>query len=491
MVRTPRVAVVGAGMSGLCMAAQLQRAGITGYTVFEKADQVGGTWRENTYPGLTCDVPSKFYQYTFAPNPDWTKLFPSGGEIWSYFDKVTDLFGIREHIRFGGEVRSAEYVDGAWHVLASDGTREEFDFLIAACGILHRPRYPSIEGIDSFRGDMFHSARWDGSVPLQGRRVGVIGTGSTGVQIVTALAGRCDRVLSFQRTPPWLLPFGNRPTSRAVRAAHRRIPGFGLVAYYFWRQVFESFTPALTQPGLRRRLVQWISRRHLRRSVPDPELRKKLTPDYEPGCKRFVVSSTFYDAVQRDDVSLVTTGVQRIEERGVRTTDGTLHEVDVLVLATGFDAHAYMRPMQLVGEDGATIDSEWEHQPRAYHTVAIPGFPNFFVFMGPNSPVGNYSLTAIAESQSEHVMHWIDQWSSGAVDSVSPRRAATEKFNREVREAMPETVWASGCDSWYVGQDGHPELFPWPPQRHRAMMRDVRHSDFTLVPGGESGQDRR
>lgn len=488
--REPRIAIVGTGMSGICMAAQLERAGISTYVVFEKTGQVGGTWRDNTYPGLTCDVPSKFYQYTFAPEPDWTHLFPAGNEIWNYFDRVVDSFGIRDHIRFHTEVISAEYQDGQWQVTTADGGQEEFDFLIAACGILHHPRYPSIEGMDSFAGDMFHTARWDHSVPIDGRRVAVVGTGSTGVQVVAALAGRCAKTMMFQRTAPWLLPFGNRRTSRIVRAAHRRVPALNLASYRFWRMVFELFTPALTKPGLRRWLVQNLSRRHLRKTVKDLDLRRKLTPSYEPGCKRFVVSSTFYDAVQRDNVDVVTDAIEQIETTGVRTKDGTLHEADVVVLATGFEAHAYMRPMKLVGEGGLTIEDAWRDGPRAYHTVAVPGFPNFFMFMGPNSPVGNYALTAIAESQGEHIMYWIERWRAGAIDVVTPRSDATARFNREIRAAMRGTVWASGCDSWYIGRDGQPELFPWPPNKHRAILRDVRPTDFTTQVWGPDGQVR-
>jgi cation diffusion facilitator CzcD-associated flavoprotein CzcO len=475
--RMPRVAIVGAGMSGICMAARLKDAGIHTFTIFEKSDRLGGTWRDNTYPGLACDVPSRFYQFTFAPNPDWTHLFSPGDEIWAYFDGVADKLGIRAHIRFGTEVVSGRHQNGVWQVETSDGQHAEFDFLISATGILHHPRYPTIDGLASFAGDVFHSARWDHDVPIEGRRVAVLGTGSTGVQIVVGTAGVAGRVLMFQRTAQWILPLANREYTALTRAAHRWIPRLNAFSYQLWRRIFETFAPALTRPGWQRRFVQWGCRRHLRR-IEDPALRAKMTPDYEPMCKRLVVSSAFFETIQRDDVEVVTEGIAHIEERGIVTTDGTLHEIDVLVLATGFDAHAYLRPMQLEGEGGLTLDEAWRDGPQAYHTVAVPGFPNFFMFMGPNSPVGNYSLTAIAETQAAHVMHWIDGWRRGELDTVAPSREATDAFRAEIRAAMPHTVWTTGCDSWYIGQDGQPELFPWTPDRHRALLRDVRSEDF-------------
>ena len=485
--RNPRVAIVGAGMSGLCMAIQLKRAGILDFTIFEKSDRLGGTWRDNTYPGLACDVPSRFYQFTFAPNPHWTHLYSPGDEIWQYFDGLADRFGVRQHIRFGTEVVSGRHEDGAWLVETSDGQSAGFDFLISATGILHHPRYPTIDGLNSFGGDLFHSARWDHDVPLEGRRLAVLGTGSTGVQIVVGTAGVAGRVLLFQRTPQWILPLANREYTALTRWAHRRFPRLNSFSYKAWRRIFETFAPALTAPGWQRRYVQWVCRRHLRK-ITNPELRRRMTPDYEPMCKRLIVSSDFIETIQRDDVDVVTEGIDHIEERGIVTTDGKLHEIDVLVLATGFDAHAYLRPMELVGDGGLTLDEAWRDGPQAYHTVAVPGFPNFFMFMGPNSPVGNYSLTAIAEEQAAHVMYWLDTWRRGEVETVVPSRAATDAFRARIRDAMPNTVWTTGCESWYIGQDGQPELFPWTPARYRALLSDIRPGDFETTPFVRAGE---
>jgi cation diffusion facilitator CzcD-associated flavoprotein CzcO len=477
--RTPSVAIIGAGMSGLCMAAQLKMAGIDTFTIYEKAGDLGGTWRDNTYPGLACDIPSRFYQFTFSPKPDWTHLFSPGAEIWGYFDSVADRFGLKEHIEFNTKVVAAEFADDCWRLRTDAGDESTVDFLISATGILHHPRYPQIAGLDTFEGSVFHSARWDHDVAVEGKRVAVIGTGSTGAQIVTALAGVTGRLELFQRTAQWVFPLPNPSYSRRTHALQKYVPGLSGLTYRCMRMLFEFFARALIKPGLRRRFIARTCRTNLL-TVRDPDLRRKLTPDYQPMCKRLVISSGFYKAVQKPNVEVVTAGIDHIAPEGIVTDDGVLHEVDVLVLATGFDAHAYMRPLELVGDHGLTLSEAWEAGAHAYHTVALPGFPNFFMLMGPHSPVGNYSLTAIAESQVEHIMGWIQRWREGKFSAVAPTQQATARFNAHMRASMPGTVWVTGCQSWYLGKDGLPELWPWTPDRHRAMLRHVDPDDFDV-----------
>jgi cation diffusion facilitator CzcD-associated flavoprotein CzcO len=474
------VAVIGAGMSGLCMGVKLQQAGIEEFTIFEKTPDLGGTWRDNTYPGLVCDVPSRFYQFTFDLNPDWTHRFSPGPEIWRYFARVADRHRLRERIRFETEVVSARHDGSAWQLKTDAGEEQEVDFLISACGVLHHPRHPELEGLDSFAGASFHSARWDHDVQLQGRRVGVIGTGSTGVQIVTALAGIARPLVMFQRTAQWILPYPNSRYSRLTRALHRRFPAIDHLSLRLTQRFFEWFSRALTEPGLRRRVVGAACRAHLR-SVRDPELRRKLTPTYQPMCKRLVVSSGFYGAVARDDVEVVETAIERVEPAGVRTRDGALHELDVLVLATGFDSHAYLRPLELTGPDGQTLEEAWAQGPRSYRTVALPGFPNFFMLIGPQSPVGNYPLTAIAETQADYAISWMRRWREGRIERAVPRADAAARFEAERRDAMPGTVWVTGCQSWYLGPDGVPEIWPWVPDRHREMLAEPIEEEFELV----------
>jgi len=479
-LREPRIAIVGAGMSGICLGALLLRAGIGTFTVYEKSGRTGGTWRDNTYPGIACDVPSRFYQYSFARNPGWSRTMSPGAEIDAYFEKVARDTGVHDRIRFGTEVTGIDRTDGCWTVTAADGSTAAYDFVVSATGILHHPRYPDIDGLDSFAGAAFHSARWDHGVALDGRRVGLVGTGSTGAQIIGDLGGRASELVVFQRTPHWVMQLGNPEFSAFNAWLHRRFPAYDALTYHGWRLFIESFSPALLRPGLARRFASWQIRRQLER-VADPVLREKLTPDFEPMCRRLVVSSNFYDAIQRDDVTLVTDGIERIEPAGVRTTDGVLHRCDVLVLATGFDAHAYLRPIAVTGPDGRTLDETWADGPRAYRTVTVPGFPNFFLFMGPNSPVGNYSLVAIAEAQAGHVLTWIERWRRGEIETTVPSEAATDAYYAEVEAAMPDTVWATGCTSWYVGQAGRVELYPWSPRHFRASLAPVDDEDHVIT----------
>ncbi|MFB7716813.1 flavin-containing monooxygenase [Nocardia sp. NPDC056100] len=482
MTRQPRVVIIGAGMSGICMAITLLRNGFDDLTIYEKAERGGGTWRDNTYPGLSCDVPSRFYQFTFAPNPGWSHFFSPGPEIDAYFARVASEYGLPARTRFGTEVTAAEFQDGRWSLTTANGDSDSADFVITATGLLHHPRLPHITGMETFAGASFHSARWDHSVPLSGKRIGVIGTGSTGVQIVSALAGDAAHVDMFQRTPHWVLPIPNFRYSRAGSALYRGLPVLNKVSYRLLRGVFEWFAVALIEPGQRRDFIETLCRISLLR-IRDGELRAALTPDFDPMCKRLIISSGFFTAVNRDDVRIVTAAIDHIEPRGVVTVDGDLHELDVLVYATGFDAHAFMRPMKLTGRDGMTIDRAWAETPRGFQTVTIPGFPNLFTLIGPHSPVGNYALTAIAESQADHILGWIQRWSTREFDSVEPKQQATDDFNAAIREAMPGTVWASGCDSWYLGPDGTPELWPWTPDRHRNMMRHPDTADYTLRSG--------
>jgi len=470
--RTPEVAIVGAGMSGLCMALKLKRAGIESFTIYEKGEDLGGTWRENTYPGLTCDVPSRFYQYSFEPNPDWTHLFSPGKEIWGYLDAVAARHELRNHIRFSSEILEARFEEPRWHIRTSGGEPLTADFLICATGVLHHPRYPDIAGLDDFAGHVFHSARWDHSAALEGRRVAIVGTGSTAVQIIGATAAKAGHLAVFQRTPQWVVRVPNPRYLGFAARLYRRLPRLNGLAYRGMQAGFSLLARALVEPGWQRSLIGWMCRRNLA-SVGDRKLRESLTPDYQPMCKRLVISPGFYDAMQRDNVTLVTEAIERVEPGGIRTQDGVLHEVDVLVLATGFDAHAYMRPLQLTGTGGVTLEQAWRDGPRAYRTVALPHFPNLFVLMGPHSPIGNYSLFPIAEAQADFAMRWILDWQAGALDTVAPTQLATDDFNADMRAAMPSTVWVTGCKSWYLGKDGLPELWPWIPGRHREMLDEL------------------
>ncbi|MCK9248269.1 MAG: NAD(P)/FAD-dependent oxidoreductase [Solirubrobacteraceae bacterium] len=477
-LRTPTVAIIGAGVSGLCMAIRLRGIGVETFTIHEKGHAVGGTWRDNTYPGLYCDVPSRYFQYSFAPNPDWTRVFSPGPEIGRYLRDVADRHGITDRITFGSEITEGRWVDGRWRLSGPDGPVGDADFVFTGCGFLHRPSIPDLPGLDAFAGPTFHSSAWDHGVDLADARVGIVGMGSTAVQVVTALAGSTRSLTQFARTPQWILPLPNRRYTRLARWAYRRFPGLNDRAYRGHRWLFERVVvTALVHDGWQRRLVAAICRRRLR-TIRDPDLRRRLTPTYAAGCKRLIVSTGYHRAIQHPDVAFVDDAIDRIEPRGVRTADGTLHELDVLVLATGFDTQALVRPTEFVGPDGRRLSDAWADGPRGYRTVAVPGLPNLLMAMGPNSPVNASSMVNVAETQVGYAIDLVQRWRRGEVDAVAPTEDAARRFTDDARSALTGTVWVTGCDSWYMGPDGTPQIWPWLPDRHRRMLAHVELEDF-------------
>jgi len=476
-----RVVVIGAGMSGILAAIELQRAGIDDVVVYEKADRLGGTWRENTYPGLTCDVPSHFYSYSFALNPEWSQRFPPGAEIEAYFEDVARRYGVDARIRYGAEVSRCAFEGGRWRLATGDGRTDVADVVIAATGVLHHPAYPDIAGLDTFAGACFHSARWDHAVPLDGRRVGVVGTGSTAVQIVTALVDRVAGLHLFQRTPQWIAPAANPAYTDEEKETFRREPAAMEAIREDTTRAFEDgFANVLVDVDSPMLLaIQQVCEANLD-TVRDPVLREKLRPTYRAACKRLVMSDGFYEAIQRPNATLVTEGIERVEPRGVRTRDGALHELDVLVLATGFRVDRFVRPMRVIGRDGVALDDVWEEGPFAYMALTVPELPNFFMLNGPNGPVGNFSLIEVAELQMRYVMQLIDGVRSGRCREVSPARAAMARFDAERRQAAKTTIWNSGCKSWYLDAGGLPTAWPWTFDRFREEMAGPRLDDFEL-----------
>jgi cation diffusion facilitator CzcD-associated flavoprotein CzcO len=476
--RDLQICIVGAGMSGLLMGIRLKEDEIESFRIYEKAASLGGTWRENTYPGLTCDVPSFFYSYSFEPNPDWSHRFSPGPEILAYFERVAAKYDLPPHIAFNEKIESARYEDGRWQIETGSGEKVTADVFITACGALHQWRYPDIDGLEKFEGAMFHSAAWDHDVPLEGKRIGVVGNGSSGVQMMAPLSEVASQLTLFQRTAQWIMPVGNKAYTPDERRRTRRFPLLARIARMYYQRVFESFSAAVVQPGRFRKAIAARCRAYLA-SVEDPELRRKLTPDYEPMCKRLIMSRDFYPTLAKEHVELVTEGIDHVEARGVVTKDGTLHELDVLVLATGFDAHAWGID-NVVGEDGLSLKEAWARGTRTYRSIAVPGFPNFFMLIGPNSPIGNLSLIDVAEVQTEYIMRCIRMLRRGRAKALAPRREATERFHASVLEAMKDTVWVTGCNSWYLDADGVPNTWPWTAKRFHKDMRRPDLSDFEL-----------
>ncbi|MDF0529113.1 NAD(P)/FAD-dependent oxidoreductase [Tsukamurella sp. 8F] len=479
MSREPRVAIIGAGISGIATAYTLRQAGFTDVVVLEKGSDVGGVWHWNRYPGLTCDVPSQLYQFSFAPKADWSRVWASGREIQRYHRDVCDRLGLSERIRLNTEVVSAEYADGTWTLTDQRGERIVVDFLICATGVLHNPAIPDLPGLGDFAGRLVHTARWDDEIVTDGRRVGVIGTGSTGVQVVSALAPGARSVTHFVRSPQWILWAPMRiPQPRIAGRVLRRAPRLHSRVYDAFLRASGILADIVTTPSWRRRAVQAYARLSLRLQVRDPRLREMLTPDYQPLCKRQVVSGSYYRALQRADTELVTDGIAQVTPTGVTTVDGRHHELDVLVLATGFRTHDYMRPMHVVGRDGLTLDQAWTSGPRAYRMTAIPGFPNLFTVLGPNSPTGSISLQHSAELTARYIAQWLERFRRGEVDTVEVTGAATERFQEQVAGAMGPTVWNTGCSSWYLTEGGAIDLWPFDRATMERMLAAPDESDF-------------
>jgi cyclohexanone monooxygenase len=480
--RQLRIAVIGAGASGLMSLIKLREAGITDVTVFEKAASLGGTWRDNRYPGLSCDVPSLAYRYSFEPNSEWSHVCAPGPEILGYLKNVARKYDLERDIRYGREVLAADYADGKWHIVTSKGDEGRFDAVLAAAGVLHHPALPDIEGLDTFAGEAFHTARWPENLSLKGKRVGIVGTGSTATQITGAIIGEVAKLSLFQRTPQWILPLANDPIPEEQRQAYRDDPA--LLEEEFERLCLEQtskFAAAVVGENPRAyATLERYCREHLD-LVTDPELRAKLTPDYKVGCKRLIMSGEFYQAIQQPNAELVTERIARAEPEGLRTGNGRLHELDVLVLATGFDAHKIMSPMIVTGRGGKRLDAAWADAQEAYLAVTIPDFPNWFMIGGPNSPVGNFSWLQTAELQFAYSLQLIELLRRGKAREIAPRHEALRAFNDAVKAKMPDTVWASGCKSWYINRHGHVASWPWTFEKFKADMRAPIIEDYEIA----------
>lgn len=480
--RQPRIAIIGAGMSGIAAVVKLRKAGYTDLTVFEKANTVGGTWRENRYPGLSCDIPAAWYSFSFAKNPDWKHRFAYGPEIQAYMERTARDFDVLSVVRFNCAVVKLQYQAPIWQLHTAQGDVETFDVVVAATGVLHHPAVPDFKGLDQFQGQAFHTARWPENLDLRGKRVGVIGTGSTSAQIVGAITDQVAHLTLFQRTPQWMHPLPQVAYSRVWRWLLRKVPALNTARYWFWLLAIENlFAEATLGNKVFLRYIQWACERHLRKQVTDTKLREQLRPQYQAACKRLIFCSNFYPAISRDNANLCTAGIERIETKGVRSADGQLHELDVLILATGFDVAKFVLPTQVIGEDGRDLETFWNGTPRAHRSVGVPGFPNFWMVEGPTGPVGNISLILVSEYQIDHLISVLNKMRDEGLTEVVPKETAFAQYNATMAEAAQRTVWfTGGCDSWYLDRDGIPNIYPWRPRQFRAEMHRPRWEEYEL-----------
>ena len=480
--RNPAVVIIGAGMTGILMTIKLRAAGIHDIVVLEKKDSVGGTWRENTYPGAACDVPAHMYTYDFEPNPHWSHFFARGPEIRQYFEDVANKYNVKRDIRFNEAVTDAHYHQGKWTITSSLGNTYVADFIVCATGILHHPKFPDIQGLETFQGKIFHTAQWDHTVNINAHtRVGVIGTGSTAAQAIPELINSGAEVKVFQRTAQWLLHMPDIQFSKTFKSLMARFPMLCKAHRFMGKFVLEHlFTKAVTGHFLQKHLVEFLCKTNLRLSIKDKTLREKLRPNYQVGCKRIVINTTFYKAIQKPNAQLITDAIDCITEKGIKTKDGKIHELDVIVLSTGFNAFNFMRPMNLTGRHNLHINTAWQEKISVYRSTLIPDYPNFFLMLGPNTPIGNFSVIAMSEVQGDYLIKIINKWRTKAFDEVEAKVDATDAFNAYVREGLKGTSWVGGCQSWYLDAQGNPILWPYTWQRWVDEMQEPQMAHMNL-----------
>ena len=452
---TPSVAVIGTGFGGMAAVIELKRRGFDDIVVFEKGDDVGGVWRENTYPGAACDVPSPFYSYSFEPNPRWPHRFSRQPAILDYMRHVADKYDVRRHVRFGTEVTAASYdaATGRWTVELSTGDPVVVDVLVSAVGQLSRPSYPEIEGADSFDGPMFHSAEWDHEVDLAGKRVAVIGTGASAIQFVPEIQPEVEHLTVFQRTPPYIIPRLDREFSDTHHKVFERLPATQLVERGTWYGVVEGLSVAWVYSKPLAAAIKAISRWHMRRLTrTKPGLFEKVWPKYPIGCKRILFSNDYLPALARPNVDVSTQRITGIVPAGVRTVDGRVHEVDVIIWGTGFKATEFLAPMSIKGSEGRDLHDEWRGGARAYYGMTVPHFPNLLVMYGPNTNTGGGSIIYFLEAQARYLGDYVDHLAAaGAPLTVRPE--VEQDYDERIQGLLSESVWTQ-CSSWYRNEDG-------------------------------------
>ena len=469
-----QVAIIGTGFGGLGAAVRLKQEGVEDFILFERAAEVGGTWRDNSYPGCACDVQSHLYSFSFAPNPDWGQSFSPQPEIWDYLRRCAKNFGVLPHIRFNHEVTSAEWDDSAarWRIETSRGNYTA-DALVMAAGALSEPALPRLKGLDQFKGKTFHSARWDHGYELTGRRVAVVGTGASAIQFVPEIQPAVARLYVFQRTPPWIVPRNDRALTRIERELFRRFPLAQRAArssIYLFR---ELYLLGFRYPALAR-LVEMVARCHLKLSVRDSSLRQKLTPDYRIGCKRILLSNDYWPALTRPNVEVVTETIVEVREHSIVDAVGAEREVDAIIFGTGFRATDPPFARYVKGRDGRSLAEVWAGSPRAYLGTTVAGFPNFFMLMGPNTGLGHSSVVLMIEAQIEHALAALKHMRREGASAIEPRAKAQAAFVAEVERRMLGTVWTDGgCASWYMDSTGRNSAL-WPDFTWRFRRRALR-----------------
>ncbi|MEU6817076.1 NAD(P)/FAD-dependent oxidoreductase [Streptomyces sp. NPDC046860] len=480
-----RVAVIGSGFGGLGAAVRLRREGITDFVVLERAGSVGGTWRDNSYPGCACDVPSHLYSFSFAPNPDWPRTFSGQEHIRAYLERVADDFGLRPHLRFDSEVKLMTWDadELRWNIETASGSLTA-DVVVSATGPLSDPKIPSIAGLDTFPGRVFHSARWDHDYDLRGKRVAMVGTGASAIQIVPSIQPEVGRLTVFQRTAPWVMPRMDRAIGTAERRLHQALPVTARLRRGLLWGIRELQVQAFTKHPDELGLVERLAKRNMARAIKDPALRAKLTPDYRIGCKRILLSSAYYPALAQPNVDVVASGVSEIRGSTVVAADGTETEVDAIIFGTGFHVTDMPIAERVVGAGGVTLAEAWKGGMEALRGGSAAGFPNWLSVIGPNTGLGNSSMILMIESQLNYLADYLRQLDTlGGRTALDARPAAVDRWNRRVQERMKRTVWnTGGCTSWYLDASGrNTTVWPGTTTEFRQATRRVDLTEYEVL----------
>jgi cation diffusion facilitator CzcD-associated flavoprotein CzcO len=485
----PAIVIIGAGFGGIGMAIALKQAGFEDFVILEKSDDLGGTWHHNQYPGCACDVPSPLYSYSFELNPSWSRLFAPRQEIWEYLRMCARKYGVDEHIRYGCTVEHMDWDDGArrWSIATSQNAGNQAGradsyrarAVVSAGGALHLPHYPEIPGAARFGGPSFHSAQWDRILDLKDKRVAVIGTGASAIQFIPEIAKRVRHLDVFQRTPPWVHPRADAPIPARLREVFEAFPVTARISRDVIYLALEARALGFAvHPKLMAPLEQ-VARRHIEHQITDPELRARVTPDYTIGCKRILLSSDYYPALQRPNVELITSDITGITPDAVITADGTAHETDVIIYATGFKVIESVTGLNVTGRDGRKLTPQ---TLAAYHGITLTGFPNFFMLLGPNTALGHTSVVFMIESQVQHVMSCLRRLARDKGTTIEVREPAVRHYNQGLHRRLRRAVWsAGGCTSWYLDADGiNRALWPGFSFEYWARTRRARRSAYTV-----------
>lgn len=487
---TISTAIIGAGFAGIGAAIRLKDQGINDFEIFERGTRVGGTWRDNTYPGAACDIPSRLYSYSFAPNPDWSHTYSASDEILGYIDSMVESSGIAPHIRFGHNVTGVEFdeVAGEWTVNFEGREPVRARTVIVASGPLANASFPKIDGIETYEGHKIHSARWDHDYDFTGKKVAVVGTGASGVQIVPELVKVAKSVKVFQRTPGWVIPRINGSTSGWMKRIYKDVPFAEKIARSAWFWGHESVALGVVWDSPFTRVVEALSLANLRMQVKDPWLRRQLTPDFSAGCKRLLMTRDYYPALQADNCKLVTWPISRLSPKGIRTVEGIEHQFDAIVFATGFEVSKQGTPFPVIGIDGRELSAEWSRGAYAYRSVAVSGYPNLYFTFGPNSGPGHSSALVYMEAQIDYIVEAISKLLQFGWKSLDVRPEVQARYNEDIQQRLQSTTWNSGCQSWYLTDDGfNATMFPGFATQYVNQLKAVNLHDFKITAEQTSG----